>query len=174
MAKTTTKEEQIILYFQALTNSDDWETLYKMAHHHKDLNKLSTNSLPAMVSKWKNSERIQEELKRIRFELMKKEEEQKERILSSLEDLESEDLKGMKKRGFVNLLDRDEFLKEINKGANQAKDEKDKREYLKMISDNLRYKDSDKEESNDIQRFYTPITCQDCPLYKNAKGKITE
>ena len=145
-----------------------------MAHHHKDLNKLSANSLPAMVSKWKNSERIQEELKRIQYELRKKEEEQKERILSSLEDLESEDLKGMKKRGFVNLLDRDEFLKEINKGANQAKDEKDKREYLKMISDNLRYKDSDKEESNDIQRFYTPITCQDCPLYKNAKVKITE
>ena len=75
MAKTVTKEEQIVLYFQALTNSDDWETLYKMVHHHKDLNKLSTNSLPAMVSKWKNSERIQEELKRIQFEQMKKEEE---------------------------------------------------------------------------------------------------
>ena len=71
---------------------------------------------------------------------------------------------------YVNLLDRDTFLEEINRGANQATEEKDKREYLKMISDNLRYKDTERDENNEIQRFYTPLTCENCEIYKRCKG----
>lgn len=81
------------------------------------------------------------------------------------------DSEDSKKAEFLNLLDRDVFLDEINKRANKVTEEKEKREYLKMISDNLRYKDSENGENNDIQRFYTPILCQDCPLYQKEKEK---
>ena len=71
----------------------------------------------------------------------------------------------------MNFLDRDEFLKFLNDRANEIKDDKLRNDILKMLSDNLRYKDSEAGENNDIQRFYTPILCQDCPLYQQENEK---
>ena len=39
-----------------------------------------------------------------------------------------------------------------------------------MLSDNLRYKDTERDENNEIQRFYTPITCENCPIYNKCKS----
>ena len=39
-----------------------------------------------------------------------------------------------------------------------------------MISDNLRFKDMEKDkEDEEIRRFYLPLTCQDCDLYNRCK-----
>ena len=70
----------------------------------------------------------------------------------------------------TNFLDRDEFLKFLNDRANQITDDKLRNDILKMLSDNLRYKDTERDENNEIQRFYTPITCENCEIYKRCKG----
>ena len=66
---------------------------------------------------------------------------------------------------WVNFQDLQEFLKYCENQANLLQDEREKQFYLKTISDLLRYKENDN-ATNDIQRFYTPIQCKDCILYK--------
>ena len=70
----------------------------------------------------------------------------------------------------TNFLDRDEFLQFLNDRANQIQDDKTRNDILKMLSDNLRYKDTERDENNEIQRFYTPVTCENCEIYKRCKG----
>ena len=69
----------------------------------------------------------------------------------------------------VNFLDRDEFLKFLNDRANEISDDKLRNDILKMLSDNLRYKDSETAENSEIQRFYTPKLCENCQIYNKCK-----
>ena len=69
----------------------------------------------------------------------------------------------------INFLDRDEFLKFLNDRANEITDDKLRNDILKMLSDNLRYKDSEAAENNEIQRFYTPKLCENCQIYNKCK-----
>ena len=73
----------------------------------------------------------------------------------------------------INFTDPSEFLQYLNNQANLLTDEKDKREYLKMLADLLRFKEGSKTGPDDIQRFYTPENCQNCALYLEQKRKIT-
>ena len=56
--------------------------------------------------------------------------------------------------------------------ANEIKDDKLRNDILKMLSDNLRYKDGENDENNEIQRFYTPLLCKDCKLYQDQLSKL--
>lgn len=168
-----TDQEKIILHYYVLTGREDWQNYFIMSHPDKNLTNLTKSSLRTYVSNWRNNPEVKDYLLSLQIEKRQNEQTNQEVNINGPGSLESENTNKTKENeNNVNFLDRDEFLKEINKGANHAKDEKDRREYLKMISDNLRYKDSDKEEYNDIQRFYTPITCQDCPLYKEKQKTL--
>ena len=69
----------------------------------------------------------------------------------------------------VNFLNPDEFLQFANSQANEITDEKERREYLKMIANLLNYKESDNAET-EIQRFYTPVCCSECEIYNKCKA----
>ena len=177
MDNKLTEREKIALHYHVLTSYDNWAVLYAISHPNKDIKGLTPKSLNTYISKWKKSAAVQDCIKEYQYIERCKEEERRK----NEPEPETRDITVAPKRevspagsGFVNLLDRDTFLQEINKGANSATDEKDKREYLKMISDNLRYKDNETGENNEIQRFYTPLTCQNCVLYQNQKDKKPE
>lgn len=70
---------------------------------------------------------------------------------------------------FTNL---DEFLAEANRQANLLEDEKDKQFYLKTIADLMRFKEGSQDKNQDIQRFYTPLLCRECPLHKAAEKEL--
>lgn len=72
---------------------------------------------------------------------------------------------------FTNL---DQFLAEANRLANNLDDEKDKQFYLKTIADLMRFKEGSQDKNQDIQRFYTPLLCRDCPLHKEAEEKLVK
>lgn len=168
--RSLTPAEKAALYYQVLENVQDWKIIYKIAIGEKHANTLKLSTIQANTSKWKESDRIKEAVDEIKRYFYFKRQDLEKEIKDNLTTGETEPTKPGKKADFVNLLDRDTFLEEINRGANLAKEEKDKREYLKMISDNLRYKDSDTDENNEIQRFYTPVTCENCSIYQKCKA----
>ena len=66
----------------------------------------------------------------------------------------------------------DEFLAAANRMANTLEDEKDKQFYLKTIADLMRFKEGSQDKNQDIQRFYTPLLCRECPLYQKESESL--
>lgn len=176
-----TDQEKAALYYQVMEKSDDWYRVYKIAIGEDKYKSLKETALQPSVSRWKTSQRIKEAREEIERNINAWLNDEREKAIEEYKTRgESESpQKGKKKannrqRDFLN---RDEFLQFLNERANEidATDDKTRNDILKMLSDNLRYKDADKEEQTEIQRFYTPITCQDCEIYKRCKGcKVSE
>lgn len=164
--RNLTDSEKIAIHYAVLTSYDDWNVLYKVAIGEERYNKMTAKSKTTSASKWKNSQEVQEELRTRQYDEHKRREEERQKEEESRRETESP------KRGEpshveqVNFLDRDDFLKFLNKRANAITDDKLRNDILKMLSDNMRYKESDKDSETEIQRFYTPLTCNNCPLYR--------
>lgn len=69
----------------------------------------------------------------------------------------------------VDFANRDDFISYCTAAANRVQDERQRLDYLKILADLQRFKESQTTENNDIQRFYTPLKCCNCPLYKAKK-----
>ena len=76
--------------------------------------------------------------------------------------------------GSVDFTNLDEFFAYANKQANVIEDEKDRQFYLKTIADLMRFKEGAQDKNQDIQRFYTPLLCRDCPLHQEAEQKLAK
>ena len=75
----------------------------------------------------------------------------------------------------INFTNPTEFIQYLNDQANNIQDEKTKREYLKMLADLLQFRNGGNSgQDNEIQRFYTPVTCQNCLLYNLKADEISQ
>lgn len=168
-----TPNEHAAIVFHVVENCDDWKKLYIIAKGPNSDKTPSPSSLGVLVSRWKNSDKIQAAIAEIRHEYDGKKARFRDMILAGSESkpIEPEPEKRPKRTDITNFLDRDEFLQFLNSRANEIQDDKLRNDILKMLSDNLRYKDTESAENTDIQRFYTPILCQNCSIYKAAKGE---
>ena len=158
--------ERASLYFYLIEGVKDWERIYCIAVGEERFNNLTPNSKQANTSRWKRSARVQFGLGEIKKEFEERENKIKELAVNELGETETPKSKGKDIK--TDFLNRDEFLQFLNVRANQITDDKLRNDILKMLSDNLRYKESDKEESNEIQRFYTPMICKECPIYRKC------
>ena len=162
--------EYAAIVFHIVENCNDWTKIYTIAKGPKSLNKASQDSINTMVYRWKNKPEIKKAIQELKQQYETKKENFKAAIIAGVE---TEPTKGTNKKDTItktNFLDRDEFLKFLNSRANEITDDKLRNDILKMLSDNLRYKDTDTDETTEIQRFYTPITCENCEIYKRCKG----
>ena len=170
MAKELTHPEKAAIYYHIVGKCEDWAQLYKIAKGNEAYDGLAEASRPAMVSRWKLSDHIQTAIKETTYLLQREREEADRKAVEAFKE-NQENPQSEGNLSDVNFLDRDEFLAYLNKQANRIQDEKSRNETLKMISDNLRFKDMERESGNDQEthRFYTPITCQECELYKRCQ-----
>lgn len=165
-----TEFEQAAIVYHVFNGCNDRAILFQIAEGTKRYNDLTDKSKGVTVSRWFNTHKIQEGIKA--FKAIQ--EEQKQRIL--IEYQRSQETEATKREGEqpdngdVNFLDRDEFLSFLNTRANEITDDKLRNDILKMLSDNLRYKDTERDENNEIQRFYTPVICESCPIYQKCSG----
>ena len=144
--------------------------LFEIAEGENRANRLrpNENSYKVTASKWFRSHKIQEGIKYYLNLLEEIKQKAIQDYINSLVEAEpGEGKKATQAKNAVNFLNPDEFLQFANDQANEITDEKERREYLKMIANLMNYKDSDA-ESIDIQRFYTPIICQECEIYKKC------
>lgn len=171
--KSLTPSEKAALYFQVLESVQDWKIIYRIAIGEKHAKSLKDSTIQANTSKWKESDRIRNALDEIKRYFYFKRQDLEKEIKESISNGETETENGTKKEenaGKTNFLDRDEFLKFLNDRANKITDDKLRNDILKMLSDNLRYKDSDNNELQEIQRFYTPMNCENCEIYNKCKS----
>lgn len=162
--------EQAAICFHVLGGCNDKTKLFRIACGADRYNKLTDKSKGVTVSKWYNSKKIQEGIKIYRSIQERKSNDLKNEIIAGLETETTNATKENEYTEKTNFLDRDEFLQFLNDRANQITDDKLRNDILKMLSDNLRYKDTERDENNEIQRFYTPITCENCAIYKKCKS----
>lgn len=151
----------------------DRTVLFTLANGEERAKRLTPKSLKVAVNNWFNSHKIQTAIKYYKTVQEEKTERLRLEILAGAESkpAERDDKTGPRDHEKTNFLDRDEFLQFLNSRANDIQDDKLRNDILKMLSDNLRYKDTESAENTEIQRFYTPILCQNCSIYKAAKGE---
>lgn len=78
----------------------------------------------------------------------------------------------VQRAGEVDFRDREQFLNFLNAEANRLSDQKARLDVLKMLSDLQRMKEAENGKNGEIQRFYTPLQCADCELYRRERAKI--
>ena len=167
-----TRAEKAALYFHILERCDDWRIIYQIAIGENKYNALTDGTKKTNTSRWKSSHRIQKAKEELERNLKARDEDLINKAIRDLQSGEAEPIERKKTKtdeNAVNFLNPDEFLNFANEQANQITDEKERREYLKIIANLMNYKDSDREET-EIQRFYTPVTCQECAIYRKCKG----
>jgi hypothetical protein len=168
-----TKAEKAAIYYALIERCNDWQEVYKIAIGAERFNALTDKAKQSNASRWKTSHKIQKAREEIEAILIAKEKAIKEKAIQEANNGETEPPKGTTNKNNTeqtDFLNRDEFLKFLNTRANEITDDKLRNDILKMLSDNMRYKESEKDDNTEIQRFYTPITCTDCEIYKKCKG----
>jgi len=169
MKRNATLREQAAIIYGIITGIKDLSTFYKIAKGN-DKKIYTPESLKSMGHKLYKSEPVQEYIK------------QAEQIVKRFiqtqnanggENKESESGGGGAfALNNVNFTDPEQFIKYLNNQANNLTEERDRREYLKMLSDLLRFKESGNSTNTEIQRFYTPLSCQNCQLYRQKADKL--
>lgn len=182
--KPITEAEKAGLLYKYYNGIKSYKIAFCIAFPQR-VERIKEENLNVEVSKWKNSQRVQNYVKTLqtldnaRLEnyarLKTKEMIQNPKTDTRGEngqergsDQGGESGKGTLSDGWVNFQDISEFLNFCERQANIITDEKERQNYLKMISDLLRYKEQDTQEK-EVQRFYTPLNCSQCPLYKKEK-----
>ena len=116
--------------------------------------------LASKASGWKRGQRVAAIFEEVQNEIRGREE---ERNKCTKTDENGKSLQ------VVDFTDKGQFIQYLNQAANRITDDKLKNDILKMLSDHLDFKDESKrDESNQIQRFYLPLRCQDCKLYQET------
>lgn len=167
--------EKSALIFMIVEDIKDKRLIYQLSRPNDDLKKLKDPD--SSIYRWHNSDPVKkfvadytaivEDRKRRLIE-----EEIQRFILSQEQEGNEEGKKQIYNfDGNIDFTDRTKFLQYLNSQVNSIEDSKQKTDYLKMIADLLRFKDETGKNNDDIQRFYTPVTCYNCELYKQMKIK---
>lgn len=172
-----TYQERAAILFHIIEGCDRQNILYRIARGEEGYNSLTEASKKASASKWWNSAKIIKAVEEMRLDLLRRRQKIEDEVKERTRREEAQSADSANALSFteeVNYLNRDEFLKALNRQANEIKDERLKNDTLKMLSDALRYKEADKAQNVDIHRFYTPLLCNECPLYQKESELIKQ
>lgn len=140
-----------------VNGNESWEGPFRIAFPKR-------KPLKSAVSIWKNDVLVQRYYREIN-------EKYEERIKKEAEIRRENEKKGIAngETESVNFTSLEQFLAYANSKANLMEDEKDRQFYLKTIADLMRFKEGSQDKDQEIMRFYTPLQCRECPLYKKEE-----
>lgn len=171
VARPLTRREEAALVWGFFNQTKSFEDMYRIAFGKDDDEKLNRPN----VSRWKHRpqvERYWNELQHL--DDVRVGERVKIELAKQLKERESapDTAPLIGQIGGIDFTDVGQFISFLNSQANTITDEKDKREYLKMLADLLRFKEGSQDKGNDVMRFYTPLKCRDCVLYNKEKEAL--
>lgn len=149
-------------YFENVTNAQE---IFALGH---DMSKYSTNAERAKVraNEWRRSPSVLDYYRTLEAKF-------EHRVRSEVDaQLKVARTDPTYTPGTVDFTNLDEFFAYANKQANVIQDEKDRQFYLKTIADLMRFKEGAQDKNQDIQRFYTPLLCRECPLHIEAEKQL--
>lgn len=172
MKNELSQREKIVIEFLALSGSRSWRECYAMS---RDKFVDPGDVHPVTLSKWKNSKIVQDYFNTVLFRHNQEIKNEIQNAIKQERQKEEEKQPSPSNKNVtsqeIDFTDRNQFIKYLNQAVNGLQDDKQKTDYLKMLSDLLRFKESETGQENEIQRFYTPLTCQNCALYRQEQQK---
>lgn len=179
--KRATAREKAILFALAAGYIDTWETAFILSRQESEADADKLKSRKSSVTHWKQHPEIQnaynyaitalnlrdeETARKAREEASKKDDEEEERQTAG-ESNRTE----TKRAGKVDYYNPENQRRTINAIIDKAQDDpKTQLDAIKAIQQTQR-DDRQAAKDNQIQRFYTPVTCKICPLYQKRQKK---
>lgn len=167
----TDREKVAIIAFVA-DSTITFEDAYKISRD-TSYKEIKDKDKRAVANNWWRQQRIMNFVKNQQIKFNAIIEEKAKELLKSEKWRKSQIGEINEKTGNLDFTDRNTFINFLSDQVNSLDDEDPlKKDYLKMISDNLQFKTNafDKNE-DDIQRFYTPLHCRECKLYQKQKNQ---
>ncbi len=171
--KQPTQREKAALFALVCGVIDTWKDAYIIGAQRPEIEISRFSALNSIVTRWKFRPEIQELYKELqefhdaqRLQMMREGEERKER--------EREERRGKEdsksgKAAQIDYNDPKERRRAYNRIIAESQDDpKTQLDALKVI-EGLQKDDRQAAKDAQIQRFYTPLKCQNCPLYIKAK-----
>ncbi len=177
------REKAALLYFAAGFVSD-WTETYIIAEDKSTKDAESIKYLPSMVSRWRNSEKVRNYLKKAqkffadieangrqegRQEERKEQEERTAAERATGESVRTNDAGTPRENREIDYSNPEERKRLYNRIIATTDDPKTKLDAAKLIE--TTQKDTQAARDNQIQRVYTPLNCKSCPLYLSKAGK---
>lgn len=173
--KNLTEQEKAVIAYKVLFSIKSYQTIWEIFQ--KDKTRAKSQNFASLASKWKQSNEVQTFVKEcenrinilVDLEVKRREKDKTkpgQKDTTKDHDKRVGELSQSSAIDFTNL---EEFFNFANMQANLITDEKDRQFYLKTIADLMRFKEGNQEKGQDIQRFYVPLTCIECPIYKELK-----
>ena len=183
--KKITTPEIAALHMVVFAGEENWNKVFAAAAGEDYEECKGFNRLPQYASMWRHSQKVKNELQRL--ELVRDAMLQEERARAFEDGVQSAEGnfntetearirldKGKKKEaysGMVDYTDPDMQKRKLNEIINKAADAGEALDALKVIIQGQR-NDQEAAKDNQVQRFYTPIQCRDCPLYQEKKESL--
>jgi hypothetical protein len=167
----TEREKAVIKYAVAfgITHRQD---LYRLAYNGTLEQVAGLADLGALASRWYNSKKIQDFLQ----VEMKEHEIRKERIRDEIrQEMEEQARKEGKERekasSLIDYSDERNIIKKLNQLINTAKDDSEALDAVKTMAALLKQREDlrSSKEKDKVARFYLPLRCHQCPLYRMGK-----
>lgn len=167
----TEREKVAIIAFVA-DSTITFEEAYKISRD-SSYKEIKDKDKRAVANNWWRQGRIKNFVKNQQIKFNAIVEEKAKELLNNENWRKSQIGKMNENTGNLDFTDRGTFINFLSDQVN-ALDNEDplKKDYLKMISDNLQFKTNAFDRNDDdIQRFYTPLHCRECKLYRAQKEK---
>lgn len=197
MLQNLTEREKICITFAALQDLQglkiSWPDLFMLSRN-KAIDIVSKSRTPSQASTWKNSAVVQNFFNKTLEELHEFIDSEKTKAINNYllqnleagggemkETCEDDGLEGRVAKNRGNMLgtvkdftDKGNMLRALNEIAGSATDPKDILNAFKQISDLQGFKETTGDKDEEIKRYYMPLRCSNCELYKAKRAELQQ
>ena len=173
-----TEREKAVLFWAAAKKVKDWKKIYLLSRERAP-DTYDKKGLPQAASKWKYQAKVQD----FYNDCLKDLDEEKKRLIEEaaapLNIAEGGEAEGEgevkmknsaeKKVIGIDFTDSENALRELNKLANDIQDPAKKADAIILLTKLIASTRPEEDKAKEVQRFYTPLNCKDCILYKEAQ-----
>lgn len=176
--KEINDREKAAIFLHVFGGVNDWRKLYKIADPKTDKPE-GLKFLDTYVSRWKNSDKIQNYLQQVQEEKARQQLEQKNKgieigLNQARENERTNSNQENESKKLIDYSDPKNRQHLYNRVIAEASDDpKTQLDAAKMF-EQIQKDDREAAKAQKQSRVYLPLTCNDCPLYNKAKKKTTK